>query len=415
MRSFFSHRGFGIIIRCMMIQGAIIGIALNCIGVFMVAICADKGFSTGAFSAYATLRILSGSLLMPFLSPVIFGRFGKYNRYVNMLFGGMVFAGMILSTLFNSIIWWYVLGILTGVCYTFFSINQAMVISNWFHHKYALALGLVGTMSGLAGAVFSPIASWMILRFGWQTAMIVISLIGLALVVLGGKGVYLKPEEVGAQPYTNPIGSDGQDPAPAVKDIRYTKPAGRMLFGFLLLVMVCNLTLANCVLHLPNYAHEVGYNLEIAALFTSFAMLGNVGGKLAFGMLCDHFDCRKITVLSFVAIGLALVLIANKSLGLIPMLICSFFIGTSQSAQFVLMPTLSRELYGQISYAKNYPKLFSIGALLSAPLFTLAGVSSDATGSYRTGMAVMVAFYAVSIVVLLCAYGIHRRGIKQTA
>ena len=196
-------------------------------------------------------------------------------------------------------------------------------------------------------------------------------------------------------------------------DITFSKGNSIILFFALLLVFFCNVTMSNSLIHLPNFANELGYTLEIGALFSTFAMIGNAGGKLLLGALTDRLDYKRLIIVAFAVIGASLLLSTVKNLPLIPLLLCSMMMGFTQGAQFVLVPAVCRNLYGQRSYTRVYPKLLSISTIMAAPMVLLAGASFDATGSYTTSLLTWGSFYLISILLLLIVFTVAKRGKKQ--
>lgn len=404
MKDFLKHRASRMLLGCMLVQGAGIGITFNCIGVFMVAICADQGFSTTAFSAFSSIRALCTALILPFISRLVYERWPAQNRYFVVGFGSLSFLALAAGALVKNVEAWYVIGILMGIGGVLFNVNQAYVITNWCEKRRNLFIGLAGASSGIVGFVFNPIASALIQALGWQLALLILCGVGLAAVWVGGSQMRLTPEEVGLSPYGHGEAEQSQSALKDAQWVEYPRKELRRVTGLLLFVFLTGNVLATCLPHLPNYAGELGYDLTVASLFSSFAMAGNMVGKIGMGALCDRFPLKRVALACYAFQTLALFTIACFRESLPVALFCSFFMGASQSTVNVLMHMTVRNLYGRKKYVGMFSSVSAVSAIVAAPMFTLAGYSYDHTGSYFTSLMVMGGMYALSCAALMVIF-----------
>ena len=75
------------------------------------------------------------------------------------------------------------------------------IITNWFEARHGLAMGITLSFSGLSGAVFNPLFTWLISLAGWQTAYLLMALFALLLAVPGILLLRFSPSEIGLTPY----------------------------------------------------------------------------------------------------------------------------------------------------------------------------------------------------------------------
>lgn len=400
-----------VVLACMLLQGSAIGIVMNCFGVFTLAICEQQGFMIGEFSLYSTIRSASGAILFPLFYPLIYKKWRNYNQYVSMGLAVLLFGGMMITTLLHSVWAWYAVAVITGLGIMFFTINQAYVIGNWFESKQGVALGIAGTASGIIGAVFAPISSWLIIGLGWQWAMLILNALGLVMAILGSSMISFTPEEKGYEPYRETQSSQQLKPVP--EQLVYPVRWAKWMVLFVVAALFTNIVVANNLNHLPNYAQNNGYTIQIAALFSTFVMFGNIGGKLLYGTLIDRFAFQKVLFAAFLFVGIALAGLMSFGSILPLALACAMILGTSQSVHNVLSHAFVKNMFGKQQYEKMYTNMVAMIMLMGAPTYSLAGYSFDLTGNYQGCMGLGVALYVVTLLFMMVAFGIRAKQAQE--
>lgn len=87
----------------------------------------------------------------------------------------------------TNMIFFYLLGALRGAGTALFSmVPLTTILNNWFEEKNGLAMSLSFGFSGIAGAIFSPIFTWLIETTGWENAFILMEIGGTLSVTIVG-------------------------------------------------------------------------------------------------------------------------------------------------------------------------------------------------------------------------------------
>ncbi len=411
MKKFFHHHAFKMLIYCMLVQGAAIGICYNCFGVFMVAVCQTEGFSTASFSLANTIRVLSSAVTMFFFPRWVYGRMAGKLRYIVLACAITMFGAFAMGAFYHGLIGWYISSILLGMGGALFNLNQAYIIGNWCKKNTNFFIGLSGASSGIAGLIFNPLASWMIQLMGWKYTLLILCAFGCIAMCYGGMHMYLTPEEIGCTPYMDKETKDRKGEKIRIPSVVIFPIAVASILPILVLaVYFSSNCLAVCLPHLPNYATELGYILTTAALFSSFSMAGNILGKVVLGMLCDRFDWRKVTIGVFLLMGCACIGICLSGHNLLITLIFCLLMGMSQSTSNVLAHIMMKQLFGTRKYVDMFSKTSAISSIATAPIYTLMGWSYDRLGSYHLSFVLMGSLLLISAVILIIVFRLKKQG-----
>jgi len=164
-------------------------------------------------------------------------------------------------------------GLITGlgIAFSAFSIALAAMARVVGPEKRTLALGL-GTAAGSLGQVlFSPLGQQFIAAFGWQTALLILAAIALAMIPFA----LLLP---GSQAHRGEPESD-QSLVEALNEAMAHR-------GFLLLTVgffVCGFHVAFITVHFPSYITDLGLDPQVGAYALALIGLFNIIGSFLSG------------------------------------------------------------------------------------------------------------------------------------
>jgi len=193
------HYAWLILVAAVCIQGGIIGILVNCTGVIFSAIIEDMGFRSGDLSIYYTIRAFLQAAACGFTTKLFL------NKNPKVIMTGLATLGLAgyLGMYFYTQLWqWYFSGVLVGICMSCVLVVIPVVLNNWFATKNGLVIGIAMAASGLAGAVFSPVLSSLIVSMGWRKTAVFNGVSAFLLIVLPTLFLLVRtPEEKGMKPY----------------------------------------------------------------------------------------------------------------------------------------------------------------------------------------------------------------------
>lgn len=397
------HRAWLILVAMVLVYAGFMGITLNCIGVLFQAIRTDLGFRAGDLSLFYTIRSLTSSIVMPFTVSLFFKR---SSRAVLGILGTVTCAGIAAMCWFDRLWQWYVAAVFMGVGSSCAMVVVPIVLNNWFHKRNGLAIGLAMAGSGVAGAIFSPVLSRMITTFGWRQAALLMALVSFLLIVPPTLALLVSsPEQKGLRPY----GAGGETAAdPSLR--RQSVPPRGYIFILGLLAAVT----ANCLVQFTNqmatFAQTVGYTLEIGAILTSCCMVGNLLGKLLYGMLSDRVGIYHSARVYLMVVCASLAGFLFLSGNVFALYVSSALFGTCYSLSSMSASLLFLDLYGPEDYKAKLSRMQAVNGVIAAFLSAVIPYMYDITGSFNIVFVCGIATVALAFAVYsyLHVYSVRR-------
>lgn len=404
------HYAWWILFSCCVIFFTGMGVLVNCVGLFFQPVCADLGFTRAQISLYVTIMNFAMVVTLPFAG-YIFPRV-NIKLILGLALGISSFSFALMGT-FHHLSSWYINGAIRGICNAFIMyLPLPLLIGNWFHKKKGLALGIALSCSGLAGAIFNPIANTVIVNYGWRVGYAFLGLIcaAIALPVV----IFLvryKPADMGLKPYGYEENSTGE-----IAEIKgdwagiSSNQAVRSA-AFVVLFIFAGLTSLAAYLspQLPGYAVSLGYKSAVGALIVSCVMIGQLTGKVGLGYLCDKIGVIGSTAVGCVsgAAGMILLIMGSRNVNMLYW--AAFLFGIGFALAMVQPPILVRQIFG----AKDYSAIFSYVTMGTAFLGGLGtyifGYIFDLTGSFYYAIMLCLGVYIISLVLVLLALSLGKK------
>lgn len=389
-KSPFTGRALLALLGACLFQCAFIGILINSNGVFMTAIRESVGLPMTMISANTSIRSVAGATTAAFFTAVFY----KTDCWKVMLGSVLVIvAGFLLLPIATDNFLWYLIPVLSCHASSIGILAIPHLMQQWFPEHSGTASGIAMAFSGLGGAVFNPVAAALCTAFGWQFAVIILCGITLAmagaglLLLFGLKG---SPEE--AHPVKTAV-------LPEEAGIPLPVPARFLMVTVLVLSGAVTVLVSYINLHMEGQ----GYSLTVGATVTSFAMFGNIGGKLIFGWLSDRLGTWKTMALAsaLVAVGSGMLGLVHGSIG--AMYLAATLFGACYYCATIALSRCTLSAYGA-QLSRKYTGLHvSINGFLSAALAFGAGPAFDLWGSFTpifVGAAVACTISSVIAVVM---------------
>ncbi|MCF0111913.1 MAG: MFS transporter [Erysipelotrichaceae bacterium] len=379
-----------VVVACMGLAGASIGVMLNTPGVFYTPVCEDLGFLRGDFSFHMTLLSL-GLATMSLFAPFFLKRF-RYHTI--LLVSVIVCAGCTaLMGCTDSLPVFYILGTLRGISCCFFNMPLVIIINNWFKSKAGTATGVVYSTCGIVGSILSPVLSAVIESLGWRTGYFAAAGFTVLLCLPSLLVPFcLSPEEEGLQPYYD----ENEKVSQKVQTTKTGCTGGIVAFlAFALMISF----MANVAQHFPGFADSLGYSAAIGAMLVSAAMIGNIVFKLVIGVLIDKLGTvvSALIMISFCIAGLGVLVMAPS---VVVMYAASFLFGAVYSISSVGTAHLTRTFFGEEGYMKYYPKVAFAVNFGGAVSLSLVGYIYDFTHSYASALYLGIVMMTLGFVFL---------------
>jgi MFS family permease len=276
---------------------------------------------------------------------------------------------------------------------------QASLIARWFRRRRGMAIGITFAGTGLGSLLLTPGAEFLITRFDWRTAYLVLA--GLAVAVVPFVVIFLRlhPGKMGLQ-------IDGEETAvspipfsPQTTVNWHMRDIIRTPSFWLVLVAAAGAIgpLRMLTVHQLAVMADAGFARLFGATVVGLAGAVTAVAFILFGILSDRFGRRGAY-----AIGSVCLLLAMGLLGSLPRLVWpgwlwlyAVMLGLGEGSRSSLVTAVASDLFpGSALGAVNgaVGSAFGLGAAVF-PWF--AGILFDQTGSYN------IAFETASMAILL--------------
>jgi MFS family permease len=264
-------------------QGAMISLSI-----FLQPMSETMGWSRAGISAAAFLSWISmgmGSLLWGALSD----RFGT--RAVVLSGGVLLGLGMVTASQASTLVSFQLLfGVLVGLAAGSFYAPMMAAATRWFTQNRSLAVALVSSGIGVGSMVMGPLARWIISRYDWRVAMLVIGDLGWLLVIPAAL-LLRKPPELAPTSASDMTGAVEGREFTVAEALRTPQFAAIALTHF-----ACCAAHSGPIFHMVTNAIDHGVSAMAAATVLSAASFASLGGRIVCGLIADRVGAKRTLV-----------------------------------------------------------------------------------------------------------------------
>jgi MFS family permease len=270
------------------------------------------------------------------------------------------------------------------------------VTARWFIRRRGIALGLVAAGSGLGTMTLVPLAGFLIATYNWSTALAVLG-IGAGFFIVSTafllKSGPRQPGRLSSKP-TLPV--SGPAPDMTLKSAAASKAMMILVTTFLLI----NFCLQMVMIHLVNYATDIGISSLQAAGFIGCIGVVSIAGRLLMGGASDRIGTYNSLIICSVLLLVSLVvLLFNTSL--FGFYVFAVIFGFAYGGEIPQVPMFIGQLFGMRAMAALMGYLVFIGTLGGALGPWVGGKVYDSTHSYRIAFAIAAAFGLARLVLVI--------------
>jgi len=261
--------------------------------------------------------------------------------------------------------------------------------ARWFAKNRGLALGIATAGSGAGTLVIVPFAERMVASYGWSQAFVICGIGAGVLMVIGA--LLLRNPPAVPLPTDQKRPSDGATTAEAMRDPRLWLITLAFLFFFFgsQIIMV----------HLVNYATDVGISPLIAATFVSVIGAVSIGSRIAIGPITEKIGLYKGLVITCFALAATFILLLYTRAPW-SFYLCAALYGIPYGGEVTLIPLILARFFGTRAMATLMGVMvfvIGIGGALGA---WYAGWIYDMTDSYNGVFITGAVFAMVSIIMV---------------
>lgn len=385
----------------------------NSAGLFLSPVSQDLNVGVGSLTIYLSVSSIVTLLFLPFGGKLL----SKYSARLVLFFAIIFQAGAFaLFGLMNSIWGWYLLAIPFAIGGVFITvIGGPVLIERWFSKGKGLSLGILSAIGGLLGVFAQPIIGALISQFGWRNAYFIT---GLGVLIIVTPIILLLIRNSPKDKNTKAYGDTSTDIDPHkqiqnIEGIAYTTAKKTPAFFLLALFFFIITAISSFTMHVPTYLVNHGQKVSIAGAMMSALMVGVFVGSLVFGYLTDKIGAKKVGLLAMILGLIATILLIAMPDFIVVVAVALFLFGMFTSSIGTIAPAMASSLFGSKDYSQIY-STSSIGlALASIVALPAYGFIYDISGSYTTGLIIIILLFVVNIIAIILAFKNKEKLVKE--
>lgn len=390
--------GWWIVAACVVMLTLSSGIGFYGLGVFLPSL--ERAFQ--ASPALVSLGATIFFLVFGLAGPYVGRRIDVLGPRLVMVVGSAVFgAGFVGLALAQTLWQTYAAYVVIAVGFSATSLVTAgALISTWFRARRGLAMSIAMTGISIGGVVMVPLATQLILLYGWRIAALLLALVIWAIGIPLSALVIRRPVEQGLHSDDAaevPPATAGPRPAPAawtLASAQRTLAFWAVAIGYLLVSVAQTGVISHQIRFLTR--GERALSPQTAAFVVSVTALASIVGRLALGTVVDRLNRRWVWtgLIVLQAIATAGLLLARGNLALIYLAVLGF--GLAMGSVLMLQALLVSDLFGLTAFGTIYGATLLVAAIGMAAGPWLAGFLFARFGSYDVAFGVFTAIGLVA-------------------
>lgn len=399
LTAFGIYRGW-IVVIAVMITLAIASGGRFLFGIVLKPVSEEFGWGRAELALAVTISVIALSILQPIIGYLV-DRFGSRRILIaGVITTSLAMVPMTMATSLWQIYLFY--GLLAAFGFAATSpVNTTALVNGWFEKRRGLALSMATSGAAYGQLLVVPIATAIMLGWGWRATYLVIA--GTLLVLVLPMVMLFVRDSPARQlaMATRGSSSDASERVTIKQAIR-TLPYWQLSFG----MFVCGFTMGFTSVHMIPYLTDMpehsSHTMQTTASF-ALAVVGgcSILGAIVIGFLSDRKGHRQMLALTYFLRGLAfLVLIAVGSF--IPgIFLAAVILGISWTSTTPLASAISADIYGRASLGTIFGFIFTAMNVGSGVGAWLAGLDRDLVGNYNASLiANVIMGFAAAVVTL---------------
>ncbi len=301
------------------------------------------------------------------------------------------------------------------VVYTFFFCNalgylcagplpNQVLLSHWFVRLRGRVMGIAYVGIGVGGMLVPWVVYYLNGAFGWRCSLRVLAAL-FAVVMLGLLSlVRRRPADVCQYPDgdAQPAARAGTGAGP----VRLGAVLGTGTFwllagGSILSIGAIGGVMQNLALYLADICPKDQIEFTKTTVL-SLTLCSSIAGRLTMGWLADRWQKRRVMLLTYAIVGLAipLLLLARQTSGVIYVFAVLF--GFGLGADYMLIPLMAAECFGLAALSRILGLIIMSDAVGEALFPYLVAHMRDRTGDYGPGFLLLTGLALLGAVAIAC-------------
>ena len=365
------------------------------------------GWSKATLSSAVTLYFFTAGIMGLFIGRQI----DKYGpKWVLILGSVIIGVGFLLLSLINTIWQLYAIYFLMALgfsCTSLVPINT--VITNWFIRKRGFAMSLTNTGLSAGGIILVPLASFLITRWGLETALPILGSIYGIVVIICTYFIKQRPSDFNQFPdgtslQTGSANSKSSTISYTSQMRVWTRLQAVRSGAFWSIVIAFFLALTGQIAFLVHQISFLSKYLGISGAATAVSLTAGASiiGRLWLGTFVDRCDKRYVIMVCFLIQSIAVFTLAHNQ-HIVILYLGTLAFGLTMGSIIMMQSLITGECFGLVSFAtiSGLAGVFTMSGAAFGP--SIAGLIFDATGSYQMAFTIFAAMSAVAVLVIYFA------------
>ncbi|MCY4284280.1 MAG: MFS transporter [Thiotrichales bacterium] len=265
-------------------------------------------------------------------------------------------------------------------------------VTRWFDRRRGLAVAILTSGQGLAGAVWPPIVQHFNDLVGWRGTFLYFAGFGVATMVPAA--LLLRPRPPIAAPDRPAAGTSSGDER-RVLDL----PPHVAQIMLWIAVIGCCTAMSVPIVHLVSHVTDQGYTLQQGARALSVLFVAAFLSRLGFGVLADRIGPVRTLLIGSASMAAMLLAFAFAT-SYTGLFIAALLFGLGFSGIMPCYPLIIRLLFPVKQLGGRIAAQYMFAASGMALGGWLGGITFDLTGRYQPAFLIAFAFNAVNFVVM---------------
>jgi predicted MFS family arabinose efflux permease len=337
--------------------------------------------------AELALAVTISVIVLSFLQPVVgllVDRFGSRR----ILIAGVITTGVAMLPMTVVTELWQVYlfyGVLAAFGFAATSpVNTTALVNGWFEKKRGLALSLATSGSAYGQLLIVPIATAIMLQWGWRAAYLSISA-ALVLLILPLTLLFVRDAPARRSRSSRRGTLDG--PRVTFRQAVRTLTYWQLSFG----MFVCGFTMSFTSVHMIPYLTDMPEHSAHTMQTTASLALSVVGGcsivgAIVMGFLSDRRGHREMLALTYFLRGLSFLVLLLVGAYIPGIFLAAIILGISWTSTTPLASAISADIYGRASLGTIFGFIFTAMNVGSGVGAWLAGLDRDLAGNYHASL-----------------------------
>lgn len=383
--SFFDFgKGWGIIIFGLLMFWFYAGMVNDSTNVVAPAVAAKLGLQAGSVISMGTIAGIVAVIFFIIMGQINSKIGARVTSFICLILGGIGFAGMGAAT--SLTMYAVFLCVTTIGAMSAGYIAGGALVTQWFPKKKGIVMGYTTMGHNLSTALFVPLISALVASLGVEKAVLIPTVLVIALAIVGLLFVRNTPQERGINPdnvsdeiyqkeyFTGHIEHDG---GWTVKKLFKTKNywLAAITTGAFQLVT------ATIIVQMVARNQELGFSVGKAISIMSILAFVGLFGSWAFGAFDNMLGTKKTMMIFGLFYMVALLLNITEIKALVYVSLAMIGLSIGGSANFTT--SLPAAVFGRHGFEKVNSVIFPLQALVTSMSFAINGTILNITGNLK--------------------------------